>query len=249
MRASLPQVMEQNKNQDSGAIVRIMLSVVIPALNAVAALPACLAALAPGRGAGLVGEILVVDGGSADGTMLCAQVFGARVMSAPPGRGVQLAAGAEATRGDWLLFLHADTCLEPGWETAAANFIADPANAERAAAFRFALDDRGASARRLERWVDWRCRVLGLAYGDQGLLLSRAFYRRLGGYPLWPLMEDVHLVRRVGRRRLLLLESAAVTSAARWRRQGWWWRSARNIFCLGLHFLGLPPRWIARVYR
>jgi rSAM/selenodomain-associated transferase 2 len=226
-----------------------MLSVVIPALNAAAELPACLGALAPGRASGLVREILVVDGGSADGTAALAERLGARVVASARGRGRQLAAGADAALGRWLLFLHADTRLSPGWDKAAAAFMADPANAERAASFRFALDDPGPSARRLESWVDWRCRVLGLAYGDQGLLIASAFYRRQGGYPPWPLMEDVHLVRRVGRRRMVFLNVPAVTSAARWRDQGWWRRSARNLGCVGLYFLGLPPRWIARVYR
>ncbi len=226
-----------------------MLSVVIPTLNAAATLDACMAALAPARAAGLVGEVLVADGGSGDGTAARARDLGGRVISAPRGRGPQLAAGAEAARGDWLLFLHADTCLGAGWENAAAAFMGGPMNAAKAAAFRFALDDASAAARRLERWVDWRCRVFGLPYGDQGLLLARAFYRQLGGYPPWPLMEDVDLVRRIRRDSLVLLDAAALTSAERWRRAGWWRRSARNLGCVGLYFLGLPPRWIARVYR
>ena len=87
-------------------------------------------------------------------------------------------------------------------------------------------------ARRLERLVAWRCRALGLPYGDQGLLLPRALLAAVGGMRPLPLMEDVDLVRRLGRRRLVALDAAAVTSAARWEREGWCRRSARNLACL-----------------
>ena len=111
-----------------------------------------------------------------------------------------------------------------------------------------ALDDPKAAARRLEVMVAWRCRVLGLPYGDQGLLISRAFHDRLGGFSDQPLMEDVALVRRIGRARLRFFETAALTSAARYRRAGYAWRSARNLGCLALYFLGVPPRWIVPLY-
>ena len=84
--------------------------------------------------------------------------------------------------------------------------------------------------------------------GDQGLLISRELYRQLGGYKPLPLLEDVDLVRRIGRRQLRQLDVAAVTSAARWRRDGWWRRSARNLLCLALYGLGVRPERIARLY-
>jgi rSAM/selenodomain-associated transferase 2 len=215
--------------------------VVIPALNASAGLGAAIEALADAPEA-----ILVVDGGSTDGTRHLAEAAGARVIAAPRGRGTQLAAGAEAAHGPWLLLLHADTRLAPGWVEAVRDAMRDPS---RAGYFRFALDDPSPAARRLEAAVAWRCRVLALPYGDQGLLIHRDLLAQVGGIRPLLLMEDVDLVRRLGRRRLRALDATAITSAVRWQREGYLRRSARNLLCLSLWFLGAPPRIIARVYR
>lgn len=228
-----------------------MLTIVIPTLEAAGTVEATLAALGEAGTSAQVQrgtEIIVVDGGSTDATPALAEQRGARVIAAPRGRGLQLDTGAKAAKGEWLLFLHADTRLAPGWAAAAGAFIADPANGERAGYFRFALDDPAPAARRLERLVAWRCRRLGLPYGDQGLLIARDFYRVLGGFRPLALMEDVALVRRIGRRRLVALGATALTSARRYRREGFVMRPARNLLCLGLYFLGLPPRLIARIY-
>jgi rSAM/selenodomain-associated transferase 2 len=220
-------------------------SVVIPALDAAAILPAALAALEEGRS--LIGEILVADGGSSDGTVAAARAAGALVVVAPRGRGQQLALGAAAARGAWLMFLHADTRLGPGWAGAAQRFIADGRNRERAGYFRFRLDDEAAAARRVERWVAWRGR-LGLPYGDQGLILSRALYDRVGGFRALALMEDVDLVRRIGRGKLVPLGADAVTSAARYRRAGYLRRGLRNLCCLALWHAGVPLRLVVKLY-
>lgn len=217
------------------------LTIVIPALNAAARLGATLAACAEAAPA----EVILVDGGSTDATRATAAAAGARVLESPRGRGQQLAAGAAAAGGDWLLFLHADTRPAPGWAEAVRRHMREDA---RAAYFAFALDDPAPAARRLERMVAWRCRVLALPYGDQGLLVSRALYQAVGGFRPLPLMEDVDLVRRLGRARLAPLGVPALTSAERWRREGWTRRSARNLACLSLWFLGVPPRLIRRLY-
>jgi rSAM/selenodomain-associated transferase 2 len=222
-----------------------MLAIVFPTLNAEAVLLATLAALAEAP-AGT--EVIVADGGSTDATRTVAQTAGARVVDAPRGRGPQLAAGCAAASADWLLLLHADTRPEPGWAAAVAAFAADPDNAARAGYFSYALDDDRPQARRLERMVAWRCRVLGLPYGDQGLLIRRAFLEGIGGVAPLPLMEDVDLARRIGRRRLVPLGVSAVTSAERYRDQGYWRRPLRNLALLGLYFLGVPPERLARLY-
>ena len=220
----------------------LALTIIVPTLNVADRLGATLAALPAGL------DVVVVDGGSTDGTVEIARCAGAVVERAPPGRGLQLARGAARAAAPWLLFLHADTVLEFGWREAVRRFMADPENLHRAACFRFALDDARPAARRLEKLVAWRTRKLGLPYGDQGLLISRTLYDTLGGYRAIPIMEDVDLVRRIGRRRLMVLPIAARTSAARYRRDGYLCRSFRNLACLTLYFVGVPPALIARLY-
>lgn len=229
-------------------MVLLMISVVIPTLDAAATLPRCLDSLASAQASGFVEEVIVADGGSADGTIALAEAAGARIARAERGRGPQLAAGANAARGDWLLFLHADTALEAEWEQAAAQFAAQ-SHGTCAAYFRFALDDSGTAARRLERLVAWRCRWFALPYGDQGLLIPWSLYELIGGYRPLPLMEDVDLARRLGRRRLAALQCRAFTSAERFRREGYLRRPARNLTILALFACRVPVRILSTLYR
>ncbi|MGP1255070.1 MAG: TIGR04283 family arsenosugar biosynthesis glycosyltransferase [Kiloniellales bacterium] len=223
----------------------LRLSVVIPALQAGSTLPATLQSLRPGA----PGEVLVVDGGSSDDTAEIAERQGAQLVTAPRGRGSQLAAGARQAAGDWLLFLHADTRLEAGWPETVRDFIEETGEGWRAGWFRLAFDEESPAAVRVARLANWRSRVLGLPYGDQGLVIPKSFYQALGGYGRQPLMEDVELVRRVGRRRLFELPARAVTSAERYRRDGWLRRPAKNLSLLSLYVLGVSPALLVRLYR
>ena len=119
--------------------------------------------------------------------------------------------------------------------------MADPGNRFYAGYFRFALDDPARAARLVERVVRLRGRLLGLPYGDQGLLIGRTFYDKLGGYKRLPLMEDVDIVRRIGRNRPRPIAATAVTSAAKYRRDGYLLRPIRNLFLLGLYTAGVSP--------
>lgn len=218
-----------------------MLSVIIPTLNAEAHLGACLEAVKQAD------EIVVVDGGSSDYTIEVAARRDVLLLCAATGRGHQLIAGAAAASGDWLLFLHADTRLSPSWREAVDRHIAEDPG--QAACFRFRLDADAWQARLIERGVSFRVSRLGLPYGDQGLLISRRLYESLGGYSTLHLMEDVDLVRRIGKARLAVVEADAVTSAERWEKEGWFSRSVRNLLCLAAYYGSASPERLLRLYR
>lgn len=221
---------EHNKNLP----VKKQISVIIPTLNAAAHLAACLAAVAGAA------EIIVVDAGSADDTRMIAATHGVRILMATGGRGGQMRAGTAAAVSPYLLFLHADTILGPGWDSI------PPVG--QAGYYRLRLASPRRAARVLETIVRLRCRLLALPYGDQGLLLSAALLAQLGGVPDLPLMEDVALARRLGRARLVELPVTALTAATRYDRNGYLRRPLRNACCLALYFAGLPVRFIIRLY-
>ncbi len=229
-----------------------MISVIIPALNAERTLGGTLASLVAPAVDGIVRQVIVADGGSTDETREIADLAGADVVVSKPARGRQLAAGAAEARFPWLLFLHADTVLSEGWDREALSFIGRVDRGEHepaAAAFRFKLDDRGWAPRLLEGMVRARCLVVGLPYGDQGLLISKRLLDSVGGYRGdLPFLEDVDLVRRLGRRRLAFLDATAMTSAERYKRDGYLARSLRNQMCLALYGAGMPVNRIARLY-
>ena len=224
------------------------LSIIMPTLNAGEGLRRSLPPLAALNALNLVHEVIFADGGSTDETYDIAEAAGARVVAAERGRGQQLAEAATVAKGRWLLFLHADTRLDPRWHEPVWSFMLEPGNIRRAGFFRFKLNDGRKRAKFLEWLVELRVELFGLPYGDQALLISRDFYREIGGFKPVPLMEDVDIVRRIGRCRLVRLPLDAITSAERYHRDGYLWRPVRNLFCLSLYFLGVPPRFIVKLY-
>lgn len=221
-------------------------SVIIPTLEAAGRLGPCLGALAEAALSGLIREVILADGGSTDEVGDVAEATGATLVATARGRGTQLAAGAAAARGDWLLFLHADSVLPEGWDAAVAEHIAGHGNA--AGYFGLRFDDGGLAAWLVAGWANLRSRLFALPYGDQALLVPAALYRAVGGFPDWPLMEDVALVRRIGRARLCRMPGLVTTSAERYRRDGWCRRGFRNLSTLALYFLGVAPERLARRY-
>lgn len=222
------------------------LSIVIPTLNAGAELPLCLESLMPGLEAGLIREVIVADGGSEDATAKIAGSMGATLVTGARGRGAQLAAGAAAARGDWLMFLHADTALSRDWAERTGDHVMTKPDYAAFFELRFRSDAR--AARTLEKRANRRARMLGLPYGDQGLLISRKLYDEVGGYADVPLMEDVMIVRAIGKRRLVQLNAEARTSAAKYERDGWSRRSFRNAVLLTRFLLGARPEALAKHY-
>lgn len=229
-----------------------MISVVIPTLNAEHGLSTCLGSLVPGLVDGVVRDVIVADGGSSDRTLEVADQAGVHVVTSEKGRGTQMTTGAKHAGGRWLLFLHGDTVLEPGWDVEVQSFIEKIETGRRpgrAAAFQFALDDDGLMPRVLEFFVGVRANLLCLPYGDQGLLISRALFDEIGGYRELDVMEDVDIVRRLGCRRVSVLRSRAITSARRYTQDGYMMRILRNQLCLVMYGLGFSNERIADVYR
>jgi rSAM/selenodomain-associated transferase 2 len=223
--------------------MRAPISVIIPTLNAQEHLGGCLAALMPGLEAGLIRELIVSDGGSSDATVEVAKAWGAEVVEGAPSRGAQLARGCQAAQGQWLLILHADTCLSEGWVGPVVNHL----KSNKAGWFRLAFFEGGLAGRIVAGWANLRSRC-GLPYGDQGLLLPAALYARVGGYPNQPLMEDVALARAL-KGHLIQIDARAVTSAARYKKQGWLRRGARNLWTVIQYFGGASPHHLADSYR
>lgn len=223
------------------------LSIIIPALNAEAVLPLCLASLMPGLETGLIREVILVDGGSEDQTRRLAEGAGAAVTATPePGRAAQLRHGFDQARGDWLLFLHADTALSRDWAERAKSHITE--RKDKAAAFTLAYRSDHPMAKVVARRANWRARALGLPYGDQGLLISRKLYTEIGGYAETPFMEDVQIIRAIGKKRLSLLSAEARTDGSKYDRDGWRKRSWRNAYLITRYLLGAKPESLAKLY-
>jgi rSAM/selenodomain-associated transferase 2/rSAM/selenodomain-associated transferase 1 len=220
-------------------------TIVVPVLNEADAIGGLLDDL---RGLAAPAEIIVVDGGSVDGTRGAAEEGGALVVTGARGRGAQLRLGAERGRGPLLCFLHADVRLGSDAIAELDALIADwRAGAH---AFRLRIDAAGTVYRVIEWVANLRSRYGRLPYGDQGLIVRRSDYEAVGGYPPLPLMEDVALVRALRRMvPIRLLGAPILVSARRWERDGPILRSVRNGLLLLAYFSGRSPEALARRYR
>ena len=194
-------------------------------------------------------EVIVVDGGEHDRSAALEERHPhVRWLRSSPGRALQMNVGASQARGEWLIFLHADTRLPNRWLDELDRAGRDPAIV--GGSFTFQLDSDSRWARVIERGVAARVRWLNLPYGDQALFVRREVFRSLGGYRDMPLMEDVEFVRRLNRAgRLHHSLLPVVTSARRWERDGAIRQSAENVALVILYFLGVSPEHLARLYR
>ncbi len=220
------------------------LSIIVPALDESAAIVPTLGALQPLRAAGH--EVIVVDGGSRDATATMAAPLADRVLRSPPGRALQMNAGLRAARGEALLFLHADTRLPPGADDRVLAALAAGACWGR---FDVRLSGRRPLLRVVERLMNLRSRLTGIATGDQAIFGTAPAFAAVGGFPELPLMEDVAVSRRLKRLgRPACLRPPVVTSSRRWEQRGIL-RTIALMWLLRLAFaLGVPAAWLARVY-
>ncbi len=220
------------------------LSIILPVLNEAPGIVAALEALAPLRAGGV--EVIVVDGGSADGSVELAGPLADRVLEAPRGRASQMNAGAAAARAGVLLFLHADTRLPEGADRLVAQAIAAGHHWGR---FDVQIEGKSAWLPVVGALMNRRSRLTGIATGDQAMFVARAAFAAVGGFADIPLMEDIELSRRLLQKgRPACLAARVRTSGRRWETQGVW-RTILRMWWLRLRFyFGADPRRLALDY-
>jgi rSAM/selenodomain-associated transferase 2 len=223
---------------------RAFISIIVPVLDEAATLAATLHPLVGVPDS----ELIIVDGGSRDGTVDVAGQFTGRVFKGARGRANQMNFGALQARGEILLFLHGDTALPPSALDMIRRTLGDQGIA--GGAFRLRIASPCRSLKVIAWGANLRSRYFGLPYGDQALFVRRTVFNAIGGFSPWPLMEDVDLVRRLKRvGRVALLPDTVTTSARRWEREGVLWTTVRNTLLLLGFWLGLSPSWLAQWYR
>lgn len=222
-----------------------MISVVVPTFNEEGVVGRCIGAVKAEKADC---EIIVADGGSSDNTL--GDVEGLRdvlVVRSGKGRGLQLNAGAQAARGDVLLFLHADTVLEEGWSRDLLSACSEDGVA--GGAFTFKIDVSGFQYRLIEFWVKLRCRMFSLPYGDQGIFVKKEIFEKLNGYRDIPLMEDVDIVERMKKfGSIVILRKNAYSNARKWVTEGWFRTSVRNQILMLMYRMGVAPHYLAKIY-
>jgi rSAM/selenodomain-associated transferase 2 len=222
----------------------LQLSVIIPALNEACCIRDILRQLQALRAQGH--EVILVDGGSCDETIALAQPLVDQLLPAPPGRALQMNLGAQAASGRVLWFLHADTRVP---DQAARLIIEAVQQAGSWGRFDVRLSGDKVLLRLVERMMNWRSRLTGVASGDQGIFVTRELFEQIGGFAELPLMEDIDLSRRLkSEQRPVCLRDTLTTSSRRWEKQGilrtvvlmWYLRLA--------YFLGVSPARLAMHY-
>lgn len=224
----------------------MMLSIIVPVLDEASGLPLLFEqqALLQAQGA----ELILVDGGSTDGSDALIEQRGLRLVRAPRGRAVQMNAGAAAARGDALLFLHADTRLPPHAMQRLTRVL--PAQALAWGRFDVAIDGQAPLLRLVAWMMNARSRLTGIATGDQALFMTRAAFDAVGGFPAQPLMEDIEISRRLRRlARPICLRERVCTSGRRWEQRGVWRTIVLMWRLRWAYWRGVPASELAKAYR
>jgi uncharacterized protein len=219
------------------------ISVILPACNDAAHIEASIQSVQAGH----PHEVLVVDGGSVDGTQSIATTAGAKVLSSRPGRARQMNAGAARATGNTLLFLHSDTCLPADWARVVQETLEQPHVS--AGAFALRIREAFPGRRLIEQAATLRSRHLQSPYGDQGLFLRRSLFEELGGFADLPIMEDYELTQRLkALGRIVTVKAGATTSGRRWCRLGVIRTTLINSMMVIGYNMGISPARLAKLY-
>lgn len=223
------------------------ISVIIPVLNEASRINSIIDHLCD-RGFCGNHEIIVVDGDPDGGTIGAAKYGKVKSILAPKGRARQMNAGADASNGDILLFLHADTRLPDK----APQKIISAMKQEKyvAGAFDLGIDSNRISIKVISYTASWRSHLTRIPYGDQGIFIKRNYFYQIGGYGDMPLMEDVELMRRIKKMgdRIFILPDRISTSARRWEQEGILYCSLRNMIISNLYYIGVSPHTLVKYY-
>mgnify|MGYP001399737528 FL=1 len=209
------------------------ISIIIPTINEANNLPLLLSDLSSIQ---KEGEIIIVDSGSEDKTIDIANIYGAKVfISKERNRGLQLDIGAKNSKGDWLIFLHADTRLTHDWFIKTNSFL--KGNKNNIYYFEFKINHKKIIYRILEILVNFRSKYFKQPYGDQGLIIHRTTYFKNHGFRKIPLMEDIDFLRRLNNKKdLKQLNSPIFISSRKWERT--------NIFLQAIKNWNFRRRWL-----
>ncbi|MDC0074470.1 TIGR04283 family arsenosugar biosynthesis glycosyltransferase [Alphaproteobacteria bacterium] len=219
------------------------ITIIIPTYQAGLVLKNCLESI------GNKFHVLIIDGNSDDNTLEIARKKGASVFQSPIlGRGSQLSYGASLTNSDWLLFLHADSVLDHKWEDEVKEFIITKNSENIAGVFKLKFNSNKIMSKVLEFSVYLRNKFFNLPYGDQGLLISNYLYNKIGGFSDRPIMEDLELIERLGKKNIFFLNSFITTSYSKYKQDGYLLRVVKNLICLVSYKLNLPIKYIHWLY-
>lgn len=220
------------------------ISIIIPVLNEVKNIKQAVASTQPSTNV----EVIVVDGGSNDGTAEIAESLGVKLISAPRGRATQMNVGALAASGNILLFLHADSRLPAEFDIMVRTALQQPGVV--AGAFALRIDAQLWSLRLVEWGVNWRSRFLQMPYGDQAIFLTKEIFYLIGKFPELAIMEDFELIQRLRRTGgITIIAVPILTSARRWLKNGVFKTTLTNQIIIVAYLLGVSPKRIISWFR
>ena len=221
------------------------LSIIIPTYNSANYLKPTITSLYPGLWEQLICELIICDASEESKTQAIADKVGGIYLRTPRGRGTQLDFGAKHSRGSWLLFLHSDTRLGENWISEVVTHI--QLHPDKAGYFQLKYSSLGIFPKLTAGFANLRSSWFDLPYGDQGLLISREQYLHVGGFPDIPLMEDVHIARKL-KGSLRGLNCEALTNADRKEQMGWIRSGIINLTLITRYFLGVHPSKLYEEY-